>query len=131
MKHTHRERKIVKERKGREREKHKKRDYLNFPQMFSLSSSFFVLYFYFFRVSFSFLFIYLFVFSLLLLISGHILLLCYFSFLFFLSVFGRPRLFGVPETSSGPSNPEIHSLLTFMSLRSNSDERWATFHRVG
>ena len=38
-------------------------------------------------------------------------------------MFGRPRLFGIPKTSSGPSNPEIHSLLTFMSLRSNSDER--------
>ena len=143
MKHTHRERKIVKERKEREREKHKKRVYLNFPQMFSLSSSFSTLFLLF--SSFFFVFIYLFIcflsltfhfwFSFVffnfcfLSLTFHFfyyfsfVLLFFFSFLFFLSVFGRPRSFGIPKTSSGPSNPEIHSLLTFMSLRSNSDER--------
>ena len=119
---------------------------LSFPQInpqniFSLLL--FISVYFLIRVSFSFLFIYLFVFSLFLFISGFILfffnfcflsltfhffyyfsfvLLFFFSFLFFLSVFGRPRSFGIPKTSSGPSNPEIHSLLTFMSLRSNRNE---------
>ena len=117
----------------------KKRDFEfppNKPPKYFLSLTFhFCL---FFNSSFFFVFIYLlicflslpfhfwfyFVFSLLLFLSYTIFLLCNFSFIFlyFLSVFGRPRSFGIPKTSSGPSNPEIHSLLTFMSLRSNRNE---------
>ena len=143
MKHTHRERKIVKERKGREREKHKKREYLNFPPnvfslffffstLFLLFSSFFFVFIYLFicflSLTFHFWFYFVFFNFCFLSLTFHFfyyfsfVLLFFFSFLFFLSVFGRPRSFGIPKTSSGPSNPEIHSLLTFMSLRSNSDE---------
>ena len=103
-----------------------------FSTLFLLFSSFFFVFIYLFIcfLSLTFhlwfvLFFLTFVFSLLLFISGHILLLCYFSFftfLFLLSVFGRSRSFGIPETSYGSSNPEIHSLLTFMSLRSNRNE---------
>ena len=99
-----------------------------FVCLFSLSSFLFLVLFCFFNfcfLSLTFHFFYYFSF----------VLLFFFSFLFFLSVFGRPRSFGIPKTSSGPSNPEIHSLLTFMSLRSNSDERYtnacATSVQVG
>ena len=87
-------------------EKHTERGGGRFPhRLFEFSPKSSVL-FLFFSTFFSFRF-HLFIFS-----------LC----TFFLSVIGRSRSFGIPERSSGLSKPQIHSF-TFMSLRSNSDER--------